>query len=136
MLEIIQMIEWFSTEIRYQARDLKESVKLASGHQSFSHLSFLNECVDLLEQLPFPQAWNRSIDGWKNSLEEGDILQLKLLSGILGACDVDGQLTALERVQLEFQHRLEVTATQVATKGRMFRSLGLLGGLAVAVIAI
>lgn len=130
------MIEWFSTEIRYQGRDLNESVALAAERQSFSQLSFLKKCAPMLQDTPFPQAWERSVSDWKCALEEGDLIHLKSLSGVLGACDVQGQLSALERIQSEFTHSLETTAVQLETKGRMFRSLGILGGIAVAVIAI
>lgn len=130
------MIEWFSTEVRYQGRDLKESVFLASERKAFSHLAFLRTCAKKLDNVPFPKGWEESIAEWKNSLEDEDIIRLKSLSGVLGACDVYGQLAALERIQTEFKDSLKTAATLSATKGKMFRSLGILGGLAALIISI
>ena len=130
------MIEWFSTEIRYQGRDLKESVSLASERKAFSQLTFLRTCAKKLDNTPFPKGWEESIAEWKNSLDEEDIIRLKSLSGVLGACDAYGQLAALERIQAEFEDSLKTATTLSATKGRMFRSLGVLGGLAALIISI
>lgn len=130
------MTEWFSTEIRYQGRNLNESIASAAEHKSFSQLDFLKTCAETMKSTPFPQAWEASVNEWKCSLEESDLTYLKSLSGVLGACDIQGQLTSLKRVESEFAQSLDKATSQSETKGRMFRSLGILGGIAVAVIAM
>lgn len=82
----------------------------------------------------FPSAWEKSIIDWNSSISSDDKELLKSMSGILGASDSTGQIMALEHIEHRFKISLQSAIEVYNRQGKLFRSLGILIGLAVLVI--
>ncbi len=133
---ILQMMDWFLAEIRYQKRELSQSVRQAANLQSFSNLRFLKDCAEKLDTLTFPAAWARSVEDWNTRIAKDDRQLLASLSHVLGAMDIEGQTASLTHVRQQLQKSLKQAERESTEKGRMARSLGILAGLGVLVLAV
>ena len=84
--------------------------------------------------MAFPRAWEEAIVDWNSSISSDDKELLKSMSGILGASDSAGQITALAHIEHRFKISLQLAIEIYNKKGKLCRSLGILIGLAVLVI--
>ncbi len=132
--ELIQLITWLKIDIRYNQSQLRDMVNRLYSSSKFNNLSFLNNLKNNMMNMPFPSAWEKSIVDWNSSISKDDKDLLKSMSGILGASDSNGQIMALEHVEHRFKISLKSAREVYNKKGKLFRSLGILIGLAVFVL--
>ncbi len=102
--------------------------------ESCMSLGFLGEAASLMETgEPFPLAWKRSV-----SISSGLTPEIKdmllSLGESLGTSDLAGQLMTLERAEHELEVIYEKALEQYRTKGKLYRCLGVLGGMSAALL--
>ncbi|MDE5853238.1 MAG: stage III sporulation protein AB [Oscillospiraceae bacterium] len=134
--EIIQLINWIETEIRYKQTNLDQMLIEASSKEAFSSLEFLSSAVEFMKIFPFPQAWKKSISNWNSKMDTYDKQLLFSFADILGASDVTGQLTALEHMRVRFQSSFNKAKETCDKNGKLSKSLGVLAGLAICVLML
>ncbi len=134
--EIIQLINWIETEIRYKQTGLDQMLIEASSKEIFSSLEFLGNAVELMKISPFPQAWKKSVSSWNSKMDIDDKQLLFSFADILGASDVRGQLTALEHMRVRFQSSFNKAKETCNKNGKLSKSLGVLAGLAICVLML
>ena len=105
-----------------------------AGAESCADLNFLREAASLMETgEPFPLAWKRSV-----SISAGLTTEIKdmllSLGDSLGTSDLAGQLMTLERAEHELEVIYEKALEQYRTKGKLYRCLGVLGGMSAALL--
>ncbi len=132
--ELIQLITWLKIDIRYNQSQLSDMFNRLYSSSKFNNLSFLNNLKNNMMDMPFPNAWEKSIADWNSNISKDDKELLKSMSGILGASDSIGQIMALEHVEHRFKISLQSAREIYNKKGKLFRSLGILIGLAVFVV--
>ena len=132
--ELIQLITWLKIDIRYNQSQLHDMFDRLYSSSKFNSLSFLNNLKNNMIDMPFPNAWEKAIIEWNSSISSDDKELLKSMSGILGASDSIGQIMALEHVEHRFKISLQSAREVCNKKGKLFRSLGILIGLAVFVV--
>ena len=132
--ELIQLITWLKIDIRYNQSQLGDMVNRICSSSKFNNLNFLNNLKNNMMNMPFPNAWEKSISDWNSSISQDDKDLLKSMSSILGASDANGQIMALEHVEHRFKISLQSAREVYNKKGKLFRSLGILIGLAVFVV--
>ncbi len=132
--ELIQLITWLKIDIRYNQSQLGDMVNRICSSSKFNNLNFLNNLKNNMMDMPFPNAWEKSISDWNSSISQDDKDLLKSMSSILGASDANGQIMALEHVEHRFKISLQSAREVYNKKGKLFRSLGILIGLAVFVV--
>ena len=110
----------------------------ASRQEEFKELGFPAGCHALLEEgFPFPEAWQHSLDCCKGlCLDSGDRSLLAELGGSLGTSDVEGQLETIRLFETRLSLRLDGARELQKTKGKLYRSLGVLSGLGLVVLLI
>ena len=132
--ELIQMITLLKIDIRYNQSQLYDMFDRLYSNSKFNNLNFLNNLKNNMMDMPFPSAWEKSIVDWNCNISKDDKELLKSMSGILGASDSIGQIMALEHIEHRFKISLQLAREIYNKKGKLFRSLGILIGLAVFVI--
>lgn len=133
---MIDFIERLKTEIRFQARELKEIFEVLACEDRFSKLTFIPLCLKEMENTSFPAAWEKAVKETQMKLNKENATLLLSMSDILGASDAQGQLNMLDMVEQSFKRSLEEAEKNAVVKGRMYRSLGILCGLGLGVLFI
>jgi stage III sporulation protein AB len=90
------------------------------------------------KNLTVPEAWHSSLEQLKDQLflQEEDLEILKRFGEQLGSSDKEGQVKYIKLTQMQL-HEEEMKARTIREKyERMYKSLGLLGGIALAVILL
>lgn len=87
---------------------------------------------------PFPEALRAALaqDAPHLALHAGDLELLEGLADSLGASDVSTQLAYLALLETRLQERLEAAKEAQRSKGRMYRTLGVLCGIVVDIIIL
>ena len=132
--ELIQFITWLKIDLRYNQSQLGDMFNRLCDSSKFNNLNFLNSLKENMKNMVFPSAWEKSIIDWNSSISSDDKELLKSMSGILGASDSTGQIMALEHIEHRFKISLQSAIEVYNRQGKLFRSLGILIGLAVLVI--
>lgn len=82
------------------------------------------------------EAWNNSFSDVENNLLEEDIVILKNLGRLLGQTDLDGQISEIEVVSQFLNTQLENARQEKLKNEKMYRTLGIISGLTIAIILI
>ena len=86
----------------------------------------------------FPEAWKKAITDKRNSLslKNEELRFLIAFSEIIGTASVQRQLESLDGLKEEIDRVIIDAEKEKQKKGKLYRSLGLFGGAAVAIIII
>lgn len=125
-------ISLLQTRIRYDSADI---FTLVSCCAKGAGLSYFESTEDTL---PFASFWNSEIENIpkKAGLNNSDKELLSEFGSLLGTTDVEGQLKHLELYGSIFQKRLKDCQAEFKDKSRVYRALGLFGGVSAALIIL
>ena len=133
------MIGRMEDEVRYHGSDVGSLVR-NMGQASFSErLPFLPACSSRCEAgEPFPDAWRSALEesAGKMHLSQEECALLLAFGGRLGATDLEGQLAHCALHFKEVNRMLEEARAQERVKGRLYRSLSMLGCAAVIILSV
>lgn len=102
--------------------------------QSVKKLLFLDILLgELVTGKEFPCAWRNAISADKTLTAELSGILLSL-GDCLGTSGIEGQLMSLERTQAELEAVYEDAINLYRIKGKLYRSMGLLGGITAALL--
>ena len=125
-------ISLLQTQIRYNSADIF-SLVISSARGSGLEL-FDTPKTDV----PFTAFWEKSLNTLpkKYGLNNSDKELLLEFGSVLGATDIEGQLKHLELYREVFQNRLSECEAALKDKSRIYRALGLFGGISTAIIIL
>lgn len=122
-----RLTEEMSTVIRYRSLTLREIISQLAESPFYKELGFIG-CIEKSDRfIPFARAWEEGIEKDPElSPAERDIL--RRMGRELGTTDTEGQLAALGAYCRELEELAADEKEKYSTKGRMYRSLGVLFG--------
>ena len=82
------------------------------------------------------KAWEKALDEVDNNLSKEDITILKNLSKLLGETDIEGQISQIEVVNEFLTSQLKNANEERRKNEKMYRTLGIVTGLTIAIILI
>jgi len=85
---------------------------------------------------PFSVSWPKALDECVHQLGREEAVILASLGDVLGRSDLESQLSALALTREQFEQRVGAAREKVITQGKLYRSMGILGGAAAAIILI
>ena len=126
------MIITASERLRYLSPSILNLMRiLAAG---YPELKFLADCRDcLIRGEPFAESFSKAIEK-SGELTDKHREVLLPLSRELGSTDLESQLAALSYAATRMQALAENERLLSQTHGKLYRTLGLLGGIAAAII--
>lgn len=135
MSSVILLIKELTVQIKYTNTEIGTMLKSASQNEAYQNLLFVTSCLDIGENGDFHPLWN---DGVKKQpyLTPTDRELLFALGNRLGETDLDGQLSFLELTCEQLKKQQQDAAENYRQKGRMYRSVGLLCGLALGIMVL
>lgn len=114
-------------------------LKAASVSPEFQSLLFLQEAASHLEEDgEFHTAWRHGISrqGKATGLAPADMELLQHFGDSLGRTDVEGQLENCRIYAEQLAQRLEQARMEASSKNRLYTTLGVTGGLALALLLL
>jgi stage III sporulation protein AB len=128
LAEIIQLLENMAVQIRYRALPLSELFNELQGSEFLERVGA--NCV----RPKWREAWNAAAADFPELIEERDILVS--IGNSLGSSDTAGQVAMLELNKELLTSRLAEASDTATKKGAMYRSVGVLAGLGLAIIIV
>lgn len=138
MLTLLErLMEHFSTQIRFRSLTLEELLWECIKNPIFKELGFLETVSkDMSEGLTFKEAWQHGVGSWNGPLNPGDKLLILSIKEELGVSDTEGQLAALALVLEQLKALAKEALEDYQRRGRLFRSLGVLGGIFISLLLV
>lgn len=134
LTDCILLLSAFMVEVRYSNCTVKEMIVRCAENKQFSELLFLKRLSECSEG-EIKREWRIAIKEEAHLLDE-DKEALIGVGNALGETDKQGQLLSLEQFSELLRHRLDESESDYLKKGRMYRSVGLLGGIAAGIVII
>lgn len=135
----IAMIEELSLQIRYRALPVYELARVIKSNNGLAPLRFVGVIEEHIEhERDFSIAWANAIKSCKeqSDLTDDDVKILIAVGNELGKSDIDGQVSTLSLYQDMLARNLESAIEEKRNKGKMYRNLGALIGVGIAIILI
>ena len=137
LAELLELLAQAGTLIRYQAADTGTLIRALAGSGQFSRLAFLQEAHALLEAgMPAHEALLRAAGNIRRPLSPQDAEAFRRFAQLLGTRDIDGELEGIALCRASLEHNYEQARAAARDKGKLFCTLGILGGIFAAVMAL
>lgn len=107
--------------------------------KSMERLPFVRYCSEgLCDNPDFPYVWRESIERARGemSLKDDDFVLLLSLCELIGSYDVQGIAMGLDQSRSLLAEAQQEARHEYEQNGKLFRSLGLLGGIAASIMII
>ncbi len=137
--QILMMSQKIRAYLKSEKMQTKEIIINLCEDKSLQALSFLPLCKDKFAyNRPFVEIFTESINACENELclTKEQVKKLNMLGDILGESDAQTQQNALNMFEELLTQDLVVASEESKTKGGLYRSLGVLGGIAFGVLVI
>lgn len=133
--ESLRMMRLCGTMIRTCGTDNYKLISILR-REELPSLEFIRDIPDEYSAgADFHHEWRRCLDAQKDIPAEEKAILLEF-GELLGTTDVEGQLRGIE-VQQELMHSLfERRTEEYGSKGRLYRSVGLLAGVTLGIMVI
>ena len=135
MSSVILLIKELTVQIKYTNTEIGAMLKSASQNEAYQNLLFVTSCTDISENGDFHPLWNNGVKK-QPYLTPADRELLLALGDRLGETDLDGQLSFLELTCEMLKKQQQEASENYRKKGRMYRSVGFLCGLALGIMVL
>lgn len=133
----IALLSEMSGRLEYLQPTIGSLINSLAAQERFADLVFLRECADSMRAGDeFSRSWRVALEKQAGGLgrEEADILGT--LGDVLGRSDLESQLAALSLTREQLSTQIAGTRDKIKARGGLYRSIGVLGGVAAAIILI
>ncbi|MBU5480857.1 stage III sporulation protein AB [Blautia sp. MSJ-19] len=137
--EFLQAVLYLKGEIRCGNSGLSDAFRNTAARCGENYADFFRgaaDCMDTNTEESLHLIVEKCAEQYlpKLSLEEGEKNRIRMLGKRLGYLDREMQLRQLELYEEDFQHFLETLRKDKAEKKKLYRSLGTMGGIMLAVL--
>lgn len=123
--------------LRYLQPTMRGLIRSLAAMERFEDLAFLRDCARRLEDgRPFPAAWRESLKADSAALGREESELLLGLGDSLGVTDLNSQLDAIACTREILGARLEQARSYADSHARLYRTMGVLLGLALLILFI
>lgn len=137
--EIMVMLEKIQTYLQYERLPTGDILQRLAKSESLSHLVFLPDCAARMQEaVPFPVLWKQCVERHASfmSLTADDRQTLHMLGSVLGGSDAKSQLNGFALLDELTRQALTQAQESLSQKGKLYRSLGILGGVGIAILLV
>lgn len=129
------LVDQLAVQIRYVNGEIGEILKNAGENSSYEKLAFVKNCGDIGQNGDFHEAWSGGVRE-QPYLNQKDREILFELGKRLGETDLEGQLSFLEMTRELLERQRDEARDDSGKKCGMYRSVGILCGLAVGIMTL
>jgi len=133
----ISLLGMLCDRLRFLQPSMNQLIGAMASMEQFSATGYLVRCRDLLrEGHPFPESWQRAVHESTPEIGKAQAAILLPLGEVLGSTDLDSQLAALGHARALLENRLADARSYRDRHAKMYQSLGVLCGLAIAILFV
>lgn len=132
----MSLIELFKSQLAFTMAEPAEILREIEQKKTVKDLTFLPVCLSFHQSgMAFPAAWRESLkDPALDVLTEEERQILSDIGDVLGSTGLQGQLDQLHLLQIRLKNQLDAASQHYATSGKLYRSLGLMGGVLLVIL--
>ncbi len=135
MEEVIRLYHYLHDRLKYMRPSVAALIGAANASGEFDSLEFLDACETRMKAgRPFGESWRSSVEENATALGEATARVVMGLGGVLGASDLESQLSAIEYGISVLESRLEESRERAGARMKLYGTLGMLAGLGAAVL--
>lgn len=124
------------TKIKFTYEPLPNIFDETSKLLSKNIAKIFENTVTYMKQLNAGEAWNRSLEECETNLKKEDIENIKNFGKMLGTVDKDGQISMLEVTKNFIEMQIDKAKNEENKSSKLYKTLGVIVGLAFIVILI
>ena len=110
------------------------SKKVDLNHLNISNI--FKNAFEKMEYMSAGDAWIESLNNSNTNMKKEDIEILKGLSNLMGKVDVEGQASQIQLIDKFLDEQIEDAKKEKEKNSKMYKTLGIIVGLAVIIVAI
>lgn len=134
--ELKSILNIMNTKIRYTYEPIGEICEEISQMNETNVGELFGQVSTNLKEKPITEAWNCAIDTYGNNFSKEDKHIIKTLGKMLGKTDIDGQVSEIEQAN-EFLHvQIEKAEKERQKNEKLYKSLGMVIGIAIIIILV
>ena len=124
-------------ELSFTLRSPMELFTSLGGRPEYRVLAFLPATLCKVAQgVPFPEALRAALEEDRADWHPQDIQPLLEMSSVLGATDLNGQLSALSLIQRRLEEEREAAANLLESHSKLYQTLGFSAGAAIVLLLL
>ena len=133
----ISMIQTMCNELRFRQTPVEEMLLLLKADPVAGQLPFWESLSGPLNLCPLPQAFeNWTQQPGSTGFEKEDIQVLCQVFSVLGTTDLEGQISTLKLQQQALAQHLEQAQGAYQKYSKLYRTLGLMSGVCIAILLL
>ena len=128
---VLVFLSSLATNIRYSSDEISSAVSAAANSSDAAYL-----CVEADRDTPFYDRWEEAVKSIPKvrALNNSDKELLLGFGEKLGKTDLEGQLSHIELYRALFQKQIKEAEDDAQKKSRLYRTLGIFGGVSAAIL--
>lgn len=134
--EMKNALNIFSTKIKFTYEPIPTLFMEISNKIGGNVGNIFSRAVSRMKEMSAGEAWVMALEETKTNLIKEDIGVIKNLSRLLGQTDLEGQISEIEVVNNFLTIQLENAGEEKRKNEKMYRTLGVVAGLTIAIILI
>ena len=130
------MLEEIYIMLKYRSATVYEIAEALSRDQRFAEFGFLQELAFSSEST-FQQSWCEAVENHiPNGINKSDSELLMNIGRQLGTSELEGQISGVKLWQAELDSALAAAQEEYSRKAKLYRSLGVLTGVFIAIMLV
>lgn len=134
--ELKNAISLFETKIKFTYSPVPEVFKEVANGTAIPISKMFKIAGEKMEKISSTQAWEEGIAGVNHNLKEEDIKVIKEFGRMLGKTDMEGQISQIEVTKSFLEEQIEKAKTERNKNEKLYKTLGMVSGLAIVIILI
>lgn len=134
--EFKSMLNVMNTKIRYTYEPIGEISKDISEMTQTNVGNIFKEICNQLKSKPISEAWDIAVEGYGNNFSKEDKNIIKSMGKMLGKTDIDGQLSEINQAEEFLKVQIEKAEKEKQKNEKLYKSLGMVIGIAIIIILI
>jgi len=126
----------FKTKIRYTAEPIPEIFIEISSNMNSNIGSIFKAASNNMKLVTAGEAWNLALNTEVLNIDDEDKNILKNLSKLLGKTDIEGQISQIELTSTFLDEQISKAEREKNKSEKMYRTLGVILGVAIVIILI
>lgn len=134
--EMKNSLNIFATKIKFTYEPIPNVFMEISNKIGGNVGNIFARAANRMKEISAGEAWVQALEETKYNLNKEDISVIKNLGRMLGQTDLEGQISEIEVVNEFLTSQLENAKEERRKNEKMYRTLGLVCGLTIAIILI
>jgi len=135
---LIHSLELLETEVVYGLAYLVDACRRVASDQAECRSLYAVAATRMIAGAPAGAAWQSGVRALlrQSALSEEDVRPLEMIGSVLGQCSADDQKRHLRLARRQINVRLAEARERLPQVARLWRTLGLCAGVAIALLLI